>query len=410
MSELAINGGVPLRARAFPAWPLWDEREEQGLLEVLRSGVWGALDQVGSRVARFEKAFAKANGTKYGLCVTNGSSAIETALRAIGIDYGDEVIVPPYTFIATATSCLVVGAIPVFVDIDPKTYNVDPARIEEAITDRTKAIMPVHIGGCPADMDTILDIAQRRGLRVIEDACQAHAAEWNGRRVGSIGDVGCFSFQSSKNINAGEGGIVVTSDDELEERCWSARSYGRVRGGLWYQHETLGDNYRMTEWQAAILLAQLTRMEDLASRREENATYLCELLSGIDGIEPQWRDPRVSRHAYHLFISRYDAEAFGGLHRDRFLAALNAEGVPCARGYIPLYRTNAIQGAVRRLRGFVAGEQAAYDLPDCPVTERACADEGVWFTQTMFLGTRQDMEDIAAAIGKIQDRAGELLD
>ena len=161
MGELAIKGGAPVRAEPFPVWPVWDEREELALLEVLRSGVWGALDQVGSRVSKFEKAFARANGARYGLCVTNGSSALKTALRAIGIDYGDEVIVPPYTFIATATSCLVVGAIPVFVDIDPQTYNIDPSRIEEAITERTKAIMPVHIGGCPADMDSILGIAQR---------------------------------------------------------------------------------------------------------------------------------------------------------------------------------------------------------------------------------------------------------
>jgi dTDP-4-amino-4,6-dideoxygalactose transaminase len=410
MSELAIKGGSPVRAKPFPEWPVWDEREEQELLAVLRSGRWGALEQVGSRVAQFQEAFAEANGATYGLCVSSGSTALQTALRAIDIGYGDEVIIPPYTFIATATSCLVVGAVPVFVDIDPRTYNIDPSKIEEAITDRTKALMPVHIGGCPADMDSVLEIAARQGLPVIEDACQAHAAAWRDQAVGSIGDMGCFSFQSSKNINAGEGGIVLTSDEELESRCWSARSYGRVRGGQWYEHETLGDNYRMTEWQAAILLAQLTRMEEMAAVREENATYLCGLLAGIDGLEPQWRDPRVTRHAYHLFISRYDAEAFEGLHRDRFLQALNAEGIPCARGYIPLYRTHAIQSAVRRLERFVTGQDAPYNLPDCPVTERACGEEGVWFTQSMLLGTRQDMDDIAAAVVKIKARAGELLD
>ena len=409
MGELAIKGGNPVRSEPFSAWPKWDMREEDGLLGVLRSGVWGALGAIGSRVAQFEGAFAKANGAQYGHCVSSGSTALQAALRAAGIDYGDEVIVPPYTFIATATSCLVVGAIPVFVDIDPRTYNMDPGKVEAAITCRTKVIMPVHIGGCPADMDSILAIARRHELLVIEDACQAHAAEWNGRRVGSIGDMGCFSFQSSKNINAGEGGCVLTSNDELEERCWSARNYGRVRGGLWYQHETLGDNYRMTEWQGAVLLAQLTRMEEMAARREENARYLCELLDQVDGIQPQWRDERVSRHAYHLFISRYDADGFGGLHRDRFLEALNAEGIPCARGYIPLYRTNAIQGAVSRLRKLVTGRESPYDPPDCPVTERACEEEGVWFMQPMLLGTKADMEDIATAIRKIRERVGELL-
>jgi dTDP-4-amino-4,6-dideoxygalactose transaminase len=404
MNKLAIDGGTPVRTRPFPSWPVWDEREEQALLAVLRSGQWGSLALSGSQCEQFEQEFARSHHAGYARCVTTGSAALEVSLRAIGVDYGDEVIVPPYTFIATASACLMVGAIPVFADIHPETYNIDPARIEERITSRTRAIIPVHIGGCPADMDAILEIAGRHHLSVIEDACQSHGASWRGRRVGSLGDLGCFSFQASKNINAGEGGVILTNDEKLAEMCWSIRSYGRVPEGEWYQHERLGDNYRMTEWQAAILRVQLTRLEGMAGQREENALYLAEGLAQIGGIRPQARDARITQHGYHLFISRYQADAFGGLSRDDFLAALRAEGIPCARGYIPVYRTRAIQDATTRLQRFVTGRAASYELPDCPVAERACEEEGVWFFQNMLLGTREDMDDIVQAVAKIKSR------
>jgi dTDP-4-amino-4,6-dideoxygalactose transaminase len=360
-------------------------------------------------VARFEQGFARAHHVPNGYCVTTGTAALETALRAIEIDYGDEVIVPPYTFIATASACLTVGAVPVFVDIDPATYNLDAAKVEEAITPRTKAIIPVHIGGCPANMDEMLAVAQRHGLRVIEDACQAHAAAWDGQRVGSVGDLGCFSFQASKNINAGEGGIVITKDDELGARCWSIRNCGRVPEGKWYQHEILGTNFRMTEWQGAILLAQLAHLEDWAKRREDNARYLSYQLAEIEGFTPQARHPKITQHAYHLFISRYDPAGFHGLSRDRFLEALNAEGVPCSRGYVPLYDMNAIRDTTVRLKRFVSGKTALFERPECPVTVKACNEEGVWFFQTMLMGTHDDMNDIAEAIAKIQQHANELL-
>ena len=408
MSELAIHGGAPVRDTPFPAWPVWGEPEEQALLETLHSGQWGWSDREDSRVARFEAAFARSHHAEYGRCVFNGTVALEVALRALDIGYGDEVIVPPYTFIATATACLSVGALPVFVDIDPDTYTIAPDQIEAAITPRTRAIIPVHIGGCPSDMDAILQLAHRHDLHVIEDACQAHAAAWNGRRVGSLGDLGCFSFQSSKNINAGEGGIVITRNEGLAELCWSVRNCGRVRDGAWYQHERLGSNFRMTEWQGAILLVQVERMEELAARRERSGDYLGDQLSEIAGIAPQRRDARVTQHGYHLFIMRYDAEAFDGLPRERFLDALRAEGIPCSPGYVPLYRERAIQTATSRLRRFVDGAETAYELPDCPATERACAEEGIWLTQNILLGAERDMDDIVEAIAKIKAHAGEL--
>jgi dTDP-4-amino-4,6-dideoxygalactose transaminase len=408
MDKLAIQGGNPIRSKPFPEWPVWDEAEERQLLEVLRSGSWWS-QRPGSKVEQFELAFAPTHEAKYGRCVTSGSAALQVSLRAIGIDYGDEVIVPPYTFVATAAACLLVGAVPVFADIHPETYNLDPARIEEQITARTRAIIPVHIGGCPADMDAILRIAQQHDLRVIEDACQAHAAAWDGHKVSSMGDLGCFSFQASKNINAGEGGIILTNNEELAERCWSLRHYGHTRTGVRYQHEVLGDNNRLSEWQAALLLAQLSRMEDLAERREKNGTYLAQQLTPIEGIEPQKRDARVTQHAYHLFILRYHREAFLGLSRDHFLKALQAEGIPCSRGYVPLYRTNAIPAEVARLQKLISGRQAPYERPDCPVTERACEEEGVWLTQDLLLGTKNDMDDIAEAIAKIARQAGDLV-
>jgi len=399
---LAIDGGTPVRTRPFPSWPVWDEREERELLEVLRSGTWSTTSQPAPKVTAFQAAFAAYQQARHVLCVFNGTVALETALRTVDVTYGDEVVIPPYTFVATATACLSVGAIPVFADIEPTTYNLDPARLEEAITPRTRAVIPVHIGGCPADLDGILEVARRHDLIVIEDACQAHGAAWQRRRVGAIGDLGCFSFQASKNINAGEGGAVTTDSEELAGRAWSVHNCGRVPQGAWYQHEVLGSNFRMTEWQAAILLAQLNRAEEWAARRQANATYLAQRLSDIEGITPQRRDERVTEHAYHLFIFRYDAEGFGGLPRSQFLAALRAEGIPVAPGYTPLYRANAVREGILRLRRFVEGREVAFQEPHCPVTERACTTEGAWLGQTVLLGTRQDMDDIVEAVAKVQ--------
>ncbi len=226
-TQLAIDGGTPIRTAPFPAWPIYDEREERNLLEVLRSGQWGIG---GSKVAQFEQRFAEYQGAAFGVCVPNGTLALQMALNTLGIGPGDEVITTPYTFIATASAVIQQGAVPVFVDIDLDTYDIDPRWLEAAITPRTKGIVPVHLAGRPADMDAIMDVARRHGLRVLEDACQAWGAEWRGRRVGAIGDLGAFSFQSSKNVAAGEGGMVITNDEALGELCWSLHNVGRVRG------------------------------------------------------------------------------------------------------------------------------------------------------------------------------------
>jgi dTDP-4-amino-4,6-dideoxygalactose transaminase len=398
--KLALEGGSPVRMAPFPSWPIWDEAEERQLLEVLHSGAWGMLD--GNKVHSFERAFAEYQQARYGVCMANGSVALEVALRAVGIGRGDEVITTPYTFAATVNSVIAVGAIPILIDIDPRSFLIDAAKIKEAVTARTKAILPVHIAGQPADMDVILDIADRYGMAVVEDACQAWGAEWKGRRVGAMGNAGAFSFQSSKNIAAGEGGIVVTNDERLADLCWSYHNVGRRQDGLWYEHVRLGWNYRMTEWQGALLLAQLARLDDLTQRRQQNAQKLTDALSKIAGIYPATVDARVTRHAWHLYMFRRDPDLSHGGSRDWFLDALRAEGVPCAPGYVSLSQSPALRDGLNWLRGFVP--EVAEPRP-CPVAERIGASEAVWLTQSLLLGGDQEVSDIATAIEKVQRSA-----
>lgn len=390
---LAIEGGAPVRTASFPVWPVYDEREERALLDVLHSRKWGV--HLGTQVKAFEIEYAAFQNARFGIAVPNGTLGLEMALRALGIGPGDEVITSPYTFVATASSILVVGARPVFVDIEPGSLNLDPRRIEAALTPHTRAIMPVHLAGRPADMDGILEIARRHQLHVIEDACQAWGAEWRGQRVGALGALGAFSFQASKNITSGEGGIVVTNDPGLAEFCWSFHTAGRKRDGSWYEHERVGSNLRMAEWEAALLRVQLARYPEHVLVREANARYLARLLRETGGLEPLPDDPRVTLHARHLFLARYDPAAFGGHSRREFLDALRAEGItPCSAGYVPLYRSPAIRGALET-------QFAVRELPDCPVTE-AVAQDAVWFFQYALLGDGSDMESIAAAVAKIR--------
>jgi dTDP-4-amino-4,6-dideoxygalactose transaminase len=395
-SRLAIDGGEPVRTEPFPSWPVFDEREERLLLEVLHSGKWGEL--TGDKVTTFAARFAEYQGAKYGICVPNGTMAIQLGLKALGVGPGDEVITTPYTFIATASAALLLGAKPVFVDVHPDTCNLDPRRIEAAITPRTKAIVPVHIGGQPADLDGVLDVARAHGLKVLEDACQAWGAEWKGRRVGAIGDLGAFSFQAGKNINAGEGGIIVTNDPELAEICWSLHNVGRVRGGEWYQHELLGWNFRMTEWQGAVLLAQLDRLPEQEPVRERAARYLDAALAEINGVSPIAVDSRVTRHGHHLYPVRYEPAAFGGRSRDQFLDAFKAEGITCvSAGYVPLTSSPAIQ---RTLNEYFGPESLA-QLDNCPVADEVARDV-FWLSQVALLADDYALASIPAAIRKIQ--------
>lgn len=405
---LALRGGTPVRDKPFPAWPVFGPEDEAAVLDVLRSGRWF----LGDRVAEVERAFPEFHHARHGCAVSSGTVALQVALEAAGVGVGDEVIVPSYTFVATAASVALVGAIPVFVDVSPETYCIDAAAVEAAVTERTRAVVAVHLAGQPADLDALTALCQAKGLRLIEDAAQAHCAEWKGRRVGAIGDLGTFSFQASKNLNAGEGGFVVSDDDDLADAAWSIHNCGRSRTGEWYEHPLVGGNYRMTEFQAALLLSQMRHLEDFAERRSRNAALLTDHLDTVEGVEPLAVDPRVTRHAYHLYVLRFESGAFGGVSRDRFVEALAAEGIPAAAGYRPLYLEPAFQA---RFKDYPLDSPAFGGRPDyrnvrCPVTERICADEAVWLTQNLLLGTEQDMAQIAAAIEKVRAAADQLAD
>jgi len=403
---LALRGGTPVRQAPFPSWPVFGPEDEFALLEVLHSGRWFLSD----RVAEVERAFPEFHQARHGCAVSSGTTALQVALEAAGVGVGDEVVIPSYTFVATAAAVALVGAVPVFVDVTPDTYCIDVTAVEAAVTERTRAVIAVHLAGQPADLDGLTILCKKHGLRLIEDAAQAHCAEWKGRRVGAIGDLGTFSFQASKNLNAGEGGFVVSDDDALADAAWSIHNCGRSRSGEWYEHPLIGGNYRMTEFQAALLLSQMRNLEPQADLRSKNAALLADHLSDIEGIEPLLVDDRVTRHAYHLYVLRYDGAAFGGATRDRFIEALCAEGVPGAAGYRPLYREPAFQERFRDypLDSPAFGGKPDYSQVDCPVTERICADEAVWLTQNLLLGSEQDIAHIAEAVRKIQQSSDQL--
>ncbi len=403
MPHLALNGGAPTRTKPFPKWPFLRNEQLNALQAAWESGVWGVRSP---HVAEFEKRFAEFQQAKYGLASANGTVGIWVALKAGDVKAGDEVIIPPYTFIATASAVLMANAVPVFVDIDPNTYNLDATQLEAAITSRTAAIMPVHIAGQPADLDAILAIAARHNLPVIEDAAQAHGSEWRDRRVGAIGNVGVFSFQSSKNMSAGEGGAIVSNSKEIIDLCFSYNNCGRLPEGAWYEHRVLGSNHRMTAWSAAILLAQFATIENDMQQRDLNASYLDQRLCELPGIRPLIVHPGVTRHSRHLYIMRYEAEAFDNLPREKFLEALQAEGIPAYKGYTPLYREKMFALDPREYPWL---EGMNYNELALPVCEQACDEEAVWLAQSVLLGTESDVEDLVHAIAKIQKHLHELL-
>ena len=387
MAVLAINGGKKTCSRQWPAWPIWDDTERQALLGVLESGAWW----YGERVREFERAFADYQGAGFGVSVSSGTTALEAALMALGIGSGDEVIVPPYTFVATASAVLRVNAVPVFADIEPHSLCLDPADVERKLTARTRALIPVHFGGRVADMDRLLALARPRGLHVVEDACHSWGSQWKGKGTGAIGDCGVFSFQASKNITSAEGGMILTDDGTLAERCRAVTNCGRLPGDSWYEHSIVASNLRLTEFQAALLLAQLTRLPGQTRTREANAAILDAGLRDIPGIVTLPGDARMTRRGCHLYCFRLAREL--GVTRAQFIAAVAAEGVPLTAGYgRPLYR-NAV----------FAGTPAAEAR--CPVAEQVC-DDTCWILQTVLLADEEAMHSIVEAIRKVAENIG----
>jgi dTDP-4-amino-4,6-dideoxygalactose transaminase len=397
--DLAINGGPKTINKEFP-WPIYDQTEVDAVTDIVKSGVW-ANPNCDGQVLEFEKKFAEYCGTKYALSCANGSIALRLALIACGVRPGDEVIIPPYTFIATASIVVEVNCVPVFVDIEPDTYNIDLVAVEKAITPRTKVIIPVHFAGQASNMDALAEIAKKHNLKIIEDACHGHGGEYKGKKLGSIGDAGCFSFQSSKNLTCGEGGMVITNDDNLAAMVDSLRNVGRVKGGQWYEHHYLGCNYRITQLQIALLSEQFNRLEEQTRKRNENGLYLNSLLEKIEGISPLSRGHGETLHTYHIYIFRYDKKYFNNLPKKEFAAMLAAEGVPSFMGYPePLYKQPVFQQ--KNFMCYAIPDYVDYTKVHCPVTEKACYKEAVWIMQNAMLGTKEDMEKFADGIRKIK--------
>jgi len=410
MATLALFGGKKAMNRPIRSWPIFGKPEEKALLSVLHSGKWW----YGEKVREFEQKFAAYQDAKFGISCVNGTAAIEIACIAAGVGAGSEVITTPYTFVATAAAPLRANAVPVFVDIEEDTVNIDPNKIEEAITPRTKAIIPVHFGGLPCDMDKINAIAKKHNLVVIEDAAHCWGTKWKNKGAGALGDMGTFSFQQSKNITSAEGGMVLTDNEELAEAARSYSNVGRSKKGGWYEHFRLGTNYRLTEFQAAILLCQLKRLPAHVEKREENAARLREGLGKIPGIKLLKRDKRVTQRSWHLFDFKFISEDFDGVSRSQFLAALKAEGVPCSGGYpFPLYRNPMFQRKMDGPAGcpvscpYLKTKPIDYSSYNLPNVERACK-EIVWLPHQLLLGTKRDMDRVVEAVRKIRDNARKL--
>ena len=411
MAKLAINGGKPVLGKGSGVvWPQFDKTDEAGLLKVFRSGKWwrgGTIEEMAaSPTGKFERAFAKFQGAPHALAVGNGTVALDVALRAAGVKAGDEVIVPSLSFVVTASAVLPIGAIPVFIDCDPKTYQIDPDGIEAAITPRTTAICLVHFGGYPADMDRICRIARKHKLALIEDCAHAHGTQWRDKGVGTFGRFGTLSCQQSKGLTSGEGGIITAGSLADWRRIYRYHHLGRLESKGFYEFYEMSSNYRLTDLQGTLLLTQLPKFRKQVSKKMAAAKYLGKLLGQVGGLSPLPDDPRITRRGYYYYLLKYDATAFKGLHREKFLAALRAEGVAIGHAYgtpihkYPLFQTMAVPGKYRL---------SQYRKVRLPVVERVMADEICSVHHPWLLADRKTLAGFAEAVAKIKDHVDELL-
>ena len=410
-AKLAINGGEKVHTGTWPDWPIWDPAAEKNITDMLRTGRWWRGN--GEHVADFEKRYADLMGAKRCLATASGTTALITALKGVGVDAGDEVLVSPFTFIASYNVIFMNKALPVFVDSDPETFLLDPSKIEARITERTTAIIPVHIYGLPADMDRINAVAKKRNLKVVEDACQAWLGEYRGKKLGTLGDVGCFSFQNSKNLPAGEGGAIVSNNESLMDLCNSLHNCGRPVGTVprTSAYPISGSNFRMQQIQALILMSQMNRIQKDADIRLANAMYLDAKLKEIPGIIPYKLCDGATRSAYHLYPFRYINKEFNNVPKERFIRALNAEGIPCSAGYGQQNKDGLFEEQLNS-RGFkrLFPESRLKQWREenvLPGNDKLC-NEAVVFYQSILLGSRSHMDDIVKAITKIYENRASL--
>ena len=406
--QLAIRGGTPeIEPASLPIWPRWDATETTAVLDVLGSGHWSrssydnafrheASDSKGV-VDEFESRFCEFTGTKHGVAVCNGTVGLEISLRALNISEGDEVIIPAYTAFATMSAVLSVGAKPVFADVSPRNGNIDPEQIDAKISERTKAMIVVHFGGVPCQMDEISTIAQSRGIALIEDSAHAHGSRWESQHLGGMGDIGVFSFHQSKNLVCGEGGMIVTNDDQLAASARSIHDCGRAQGGKWYQHQRFGTNARMTELQAALGVSQLKRLEDQTLHRQEMVHYFLEQIADIPFLEAPAVPQQTSSCSFHLLLLTIDSERCQGISRHRLIAAANAEGLPCWSGYPrPISHCP-----------FLRNSKTSQDV-HVPHAERLCSKSALWIDHFYFLAERNQVRSYANVFKKIEKNLSEL--
>ena len=382
--DLALFGGDPLRKAAYPAWPYLAPGDLERVRVVLESPNWGGSS---AAVSDFEELFAQFHDARFGIAVCSGTMALELALHALGIGPGDEVIVPAHSFVATATAVSRVGAEPVFVDIDEGSYNLDASKAAEAVSARTRAMIPVHFGGLVADMDQFADIAAERDLTLIEDAAHAHGAEWYGTRAGGLGTASAFSFQNSKVMTSGEGGILITNDENLAGLARSIANAGRLPQRGWFDHFNLGTNLRLSGLQAALLLGQLERLPEQIRLRAANFAKFREQLGEVPGFTLQQGPEGATVQTRYIVPGRIEEERFG-VSRDDFVKAVQAEGVPVRPFYPhPLYANAVFRNRPHRTQ-------------QCPVAEQASQDS-FWLPMNLFMGSEQDALEAAQAIAKV---------
>ena len=415
--KLALNGGEKIHAGTWPQWPVWDQSAEESIIQMLRSGKW--WKGTGGALPDFEKNFAEMTGAKRCMVVSSGTAAHSISLHALGIEAGDEVLTSAYTFRASYDVIFMANALPVFIDTDPETFLMNTGKLEEKINDRTRAILPVHINGLPVDMDSLNSVAKKHNLKVNEDACQANMAEYRGKKVGNLGDIGCFSFQNSKQMPAGEGGAIVGNDDEIMDRAYAFsdcdRVFDKTRSA---EHKpSWAGNFRMQQSQALILLSQMKRTENDLNVRWENAQYLRSKLSGIPGIVPYKLANGATKAACYVYPFRYIAERFDNIPKQKFVQALVAEGIPCNAGTtsnlngLTKIQEDLIERACNS-RGFkrifpesrLKQWREEMQLPGSAQAYR----EVVNMSQNVLLGSKSDMDDIVNAITKVYENRKSL--